>query len=31
LRVGIYRVLFRLVGDTIEIYTVKMKKEAYDE
>jgi mRNA interferase RelE/StbE len=30
LRVGTYRVLFRLMGSRIEVYAVKQRKEAYD-
>jgi len=30
LRVGVYRVLFVLAGDTIEVYGVKDRKEAYE-
>jgi len=30
LRVGSYRVLFVLAGDTIEVYAVKDRKEAYE-
>jgi mRNA interferase RelE/StbE len=29
LRVGVYRVLFRLNGSTIEVYAVKQRNEAY--
>jgi mRNA-degrading endonuclease RelE of RelBE toxin-antitoxin system len=30
LRVGSHRVLFLLEGDTIQVYTVKDRKEAYE-
>ncbi|MBM3891072.1 MAG: type II toxin-antitoxin system RelE/ParE family toxin [Verrucomicrobia bacterium] len=30
LRVGDYRVLFRLVGKQIQVYSVKERKEAYE-
>lgn len=30
LRVGTYRILFRLEGPTIFVYAVKQRKEAYD-
>ncbi len=30
LRVGNYRVLFRLVNDVVEVYAVKDRKEAYE-
>jgi len=30
LRVGSYRVLFRLIGNRIEVYAVKQRKEAYE-
>jgi len=30
LRVGSYRVLFRLEGDVIEVYAIKDRKEAYE-
>ena len=29
LRVGSYRILFRLIGNRIEVYAVKQRKEAY--
>jgi mRNA interferase RelE/StbE len=30
LRVGTYRVLFRLAGDEIQVYSVKKRDEAYE-
>jgi mRNA interferase RelE/StbE len=30
LRVGGYRILFRLIGNRIEVYAVKKRKEAYE-
>lgn len=30
LRVGSYRILFRLIGNRIEVYAVKQRKEAYE-
>ena len=30
LRVGGHRVLFRLVGDAVEVYAVKDRKDAYE-
>ena len=30
LRVGSYRILFRLLGNRIEVYAVKQRKEAYE-
>jgi mRNA interferase RelE/StbE len=30
LRVGSHRVLFRLIGDDVEVYAVKDRKEAYE-
>ena len=30
LRVGSYRILFRLIGSRIEVYAVKQRKEAYE-